>query len=158
MHGRHVGHVEQLDVSVRDRVEKFFRAPPIAVEQVDRTCAESMKRVDRRTRGGACCADGETVVHLGQGRWQASKGGRCWRSKDGRPKRMRMARENTKRKSGRTSIGTTGLGNCQTVGRNHTRRGGERAPQLPCLLTRPYAEEFIRKAETIRDKCSTHRS
>jgi len=71
LHGRHVERVEQLDVRVRDRMDEFFRAPPSAVEQVDPTRAESVKRVDRRTRG-ASCADDEAVLDLVRGRWQAS--------------------------------------------------------------------------------------
>ena len=67
---------------------------------------------------------------------------------------MRMARENTKRKMGRTSVSAAGSGNLQMIGQKHTKRG-ERAPQLPCHLTRLNAEAFIRKAETIRDKYST---
>jgi len=71
MHGRHVEHVEQLDVSIRDRVDEFFPAPLSPVELVDPTCAESVKRVDCRTRDTSC-ADDETAVDLVQGRWQAS--------------------------------------------------------------------------------------
>ena len=71
LHGHHVERVGQLDVSVRDRVGEFFRAPPSPVEQVDPTCAESVKRVDRRARS-ASCADDETAIDLVQGRRQAS--------------------------------------------------------------------------------------
>ena len=41
VHGRHVELVEQLGVSIRDLVDEFFRAPPNAVKQLDRTCAKS---------------------------------------------------------------------------------------------------------------------
>jgi len=67
LHGRHVKRVEQLGVSVQDRVDEIFRALPSAVEQVDSTCAESVKRGDRRTRG-ASCADDETALDIVQGR------------------------------------------------------------------------------------------
>ena len=67
LHGRHVKRVEQLGVSIQDRVDEIFRALPSAVEQVDSTCAESVKRGDRRTRG-ASCADDETALDIVQGR------------------------------------------------------------------------------------------
>jgi len=73
LYGRHVERVDQLDfsVSVRDRVDEFFHAPPSPVEQVHPTCAESVKRVNCRMRG-ASCTDDKTAVDIVQGRWQAS--------------------------------------------------------------------------------------
>ena len=71
LHGRHAERVEQLDASFQDRVDEFFRALPRAVEQVYPTSVESVKRIDRHTRGAPCAYD-ETAVDLVQGRRQAS--------------------------------------------------------------------------------------
>jgi len=52
LHGRHVECVEQLNVSVRDRVDEFFRAPPSPVEQVDPTLRR--EREARRSPYARC--------------------------------------------------------------------------------------------------------
>jgi len=56
-HRRHVGGVEQLGASIRDRVDELFRAPPSEVERIVPTWAGSVKRIHRRMRGASCAGD-----------------------------------------------------------------------------------------------------